>query len=298
MWSEKRGIESYIIFAILPIMMHIGTNVMYFISEGSYETLKYLEEVNKSSIFFILICCFFNFFEKSKKLSKDEKKELNKKMLVMNLLNIVFIGYIIFAIIIVKNITVITSALIMYVGYINLYMFKSKSKRVVILSETQKNWRKTYNTHSYEESSLLWKIKPMLVPHVSVSFNERIKYIDLIGLIFILPFLGLGEFRLVYIPLIIIFSLFIIPDALYPVDAILGLYTETEGICTGVVMKMGTTRSRGYHEVYVTDFLNKREIKFRVYDYCNYNENDVVKVIHGGLSKRVLKAKIVSNNFM
>ena len=296
MWSEKRGIESYIIFAILPIMMNIATNVMYFISEGSFETLKYVEEVNKSSVFFILICCFFNFFEKGRKLSKDEKKELHKKMFFMKLLNIFFIGYIIFTIIIVKNISIISSALIMYVVYINLYMFKSKSRTVAILSETQKNWRKTYNKHSYEESSLLWKIKPMLVPHVSVNFTERIKYIDLIGLIFILPFLG--EVRLVYIPVMIIASLFIIPDALYFVDAILGLYTETEGICTGVVMKMGSRRSRGYHEVYVTDFLNKREIKFRVYDYCNYNENDVVKVIHGGFSKRVLKAKIVSKNFM
>lgn len=111
---------------------------------------------------------------------------------------------------------------------------------------------KTYNKHSYEESSLLWKIKPILVPHVSVSFTERIKYIDLIGLIFILPFLG--EVRLVYIPVMIIASLFIIPDALYFVDAILGLYTETEGICTGVVMKMGSTRSRRYHEVYVMIF--------------------------------------------
>lgn len=53
-------------------------------------------------------------------------------MLVMNLLNIAFIGYIIFTIIIIKNITIISSALIRYVGYINLYMFKRKSNRVAI----------------------------------------------------------------------------------------------------------------------------------------------------------------------
>lgn len=47
----------------------------------------------------------------------------------------------------------------------------------------------------------------MLVPHVSVSFTERIKNINWIGLIFIVPFLG--DFRLVYIPMMVIASIFI-----------------------------------------------------------------------------------------
>ncbi len=294
MWSEKRGIESYMIFSILPIMINIATNAIYFMSDGSYETIRAVDSFNKFTIFCVLICCLFNFLERGRKISKDEKKELNKQMFVMKLLNIFFIGYIVFTIIIVKNINIIISALIIYVGYINLYMFKIKIKTVTILSETQKNWRKTYNTHSYEDSSFLWKIKPMILPHVSVSFTERIKHIDLIGLIFILPFLG--DFRLVYIPMMVIASIFIIPDILYFVDAIFGLYTETEGICTGIIMKMGSRGRRGYHEVYVTDFLNKREIKFRVYDYCNYNENDIIKIIHGGLSKKVIEAKIGSKN--
>ena len=294
MWSEKRGIESYMIFSILPIMINIATNAIYFMSDGSYETIRAVDSFNKFTIFCVLICCLFNFLERGRKISKDEKKELNKQMFVMKLLNIFFIGYIVFTIIIVKNINIIISALIIYVGYINLYMFKIKIKTVTILSETQKNWRKTYNTHSYEDSSFLWKIKPMILPHVSVSFTERIKHIDLIGLIFMLPFLG--DFRLVYIPMMVIASIFIIPDILYFVDAILGLYTETEGICTGIIMKIGSRGRRGYHEGYVTDFLNKREIKFRVYDYCNYNENDIIKIIHGGLSKKVIEAKIGSKN--
>ena len=294
MWSEKRGIESYMIFSILPIMINIATNAIYFMSDGSYETIRAVDSFNKFTIFCVLICCLFNFLERGRKISKDEKKELNKQMFVMKLLNIFFIGYIVFTIIIVKNINIIISALIIYVGYINLYMFKIKIKTVTILSETQKNWRKTYNTHSYEDSSFLWKIKPMILPHVSVSFTERIKHIDLIGLIFILPFLG--DFRLVYIPMMVIASIFIIPDILYFVDAIFGLYTETEGICTGIIMKIGSRGRRGYHEGYVTDFLNKREIKFRVYDYCNYNENDIIKIIHGGLSKKVIEAKIGSKN--
>lgn len=54
---------------------------------------------------------------------------------------------------------------------------------------------------------------------------------------------------------------------------------------------------RRYFEVYVTDFSNKREIKFRVYDYCNYNEYDVIKLTHGGISKKVIAIKIISKYY-
>jgi hypothetical protein len=75
----------------------------------------------------------------------------------------------------------------------------------------------------------------MIIPHISVRFTERIKQINLIGLIFILPLFS--KFNLVDIPIMIIICMFTILDALYFIDAILGLYTETEGICTGIVMK-------------------------------------------------------------
>lgn len=160
------------------------------------------------------------------------------------------------------------------------------------LFDTQKNWREFYNKPSYEDISLLWRIKPMITPHVSVSFTERIRNINLIALIFILPLFS--DFNLVAIPIKIIICMFTISDFLYFIDAILGLYTETEGICTGIVMKETSRPRRRHFEVYVTDFLNKREIKFRVYDYCNYNEYDVIKLTHGGFSKKVIETKIIN----
>lgn len=293
MWSEKRGLESNLIFAIFPIVLNVATNFVYFMRGGSYEAIGAINNVNSFTLFTIFICCILNFFEKSRNLSGEEKKEFNKKMYYMKLLGALFIGYILFTIIIVRNISIIISALLMFAGYINLYMFKSKIKSSYMLSETQRNWRKAYNKNSYEDINLLWKIKPMIHPHVSVSFIERIKHIDWIVLIFILPFSG--KFRLEYIPAVVIAFIFIISDVLYFIDAIWGLYTDTKGICTGVVMKSGRRGRRNYYEVFVTDFENKRELKFRVYDYCNYNENDVLQLIHGGLSKKVIATKRVGN---
>ena len=190
-----------------------------------------INEFNRFTLFGILFCSIVNFFTRDRKLSEGEIKELNKKMYGMRLLNIVFIGYIIFIIFIVRNVSIMISALIMYAGYINLYMFKRRIKIDDTFSDTQKNWRKFYNKPSYDDITLLWRIKPMIVPHVSVSFTERIKHMNLLTLIFILPLFS--DFNLIAVPIMIIIFMFTISDVLYFIDAIFGLYAETEGICTG-----------------------------------------------------------------
>lgn len=290
MWSEKRGIENFIFFAVFPIVINIATNFTYFISTDSYSTLEIVNSCNVFTVFSVLICCLFNFLTRQRELSEEEKDELNKKMYGMKLLNIIFIGYIIFALLIVKNNSIFISSIIMYVAYINWYMFKSKSRTVTTLTETQKNWREFHNKASYEEGSFLWRIKPMLVPHVSVSFSERVRYINWFSIIFILLFTK--GFTIQGIPMLIIILVFLISDIIYILDMFFGLYTETEGICTGIIMKERGKRSRRiYYEVYVTDFFNKREIKFKLDDYCGYNEGDGLKLIHGGLSKKVIEVK-------
>lgn len=290
MWSEKRGIENFIFFAVLPIVINIATNFTYFISTDSYSTLEIVNRCNVFTVFSVLICCLFNFLTRQRELSEEEKDELNKKMYGMKLLNIIFIGYIIFALLIVKNNSIFISSIIMYVAYINWYMFKSKSRTVTTLTETQKNWREFHNKASYEEGGFLWRIKPMLVPHVSVSFSERVRHINWFSIIFILLFTK--DFTTEGIPMLIIILVFLISDIIYILDMFFGLYTETEGICTGIIMKERGKRSRRiYYEVYVTDFFNKREIKFKVDDYCGYNEGDGLKLIHGGLSKKVVEVK-------
>ena len=290
MWSEKRGIENFIFFAVFPIVINIATNFTYFISTDAYSTLEIVNSCNVFTVFSVLICCLFNFLTRQRELSEEEKDELNKKMYGMKLLNIIFIGYIIFALLIVKNNSIFISSIIMYVAYINWYMFKSKSRTVTTLTETQKNWREFHNKASYEEGGFLWRIKPMLVPHVSVSFSERVRHINWFSIIFILLFTK--DFTIQGIPMLIIILVFLISDIIYILDMFFGLYTETEGICTGIIMKERGKRSRRiYYEVYVTDFFNKREIKFKVDDYCGYNEGDGLKLIHGGLSKKVVEVK-------
>ena len=294
MWSEKRGVEDFIFFAVFPILINITTNLVYFLSEASYSMLQIVNNFNGFTTFGVFSICIFNFFIKQQQLSKDEKDKLNKKMFGMKLLGIVFIGYMLFSVLIVRNTSISISSLIMFVSYINWYILKVKSKAIaeVGLSETQKNWRKFHNIPTYQESSLLWKIKPMIFPHVYVSLGERIKHINWFILIFILIlFRGFGSFTSEILPMMIIIFILMLSEILYFIDVLLGLYSETEGKCTGIVLKERNRRGRRqiYYEVYVTDVINKRELKFKVYKYCNYNEGDDIKLIHGGLSKKVIK---------
>ena len=294
MWSEKRGIEDFIFFAVFPILINITTNLVYFLSNDPHSMLQIINDFNGFTIFGVVVSCIFNFFIKQKELSKDEKDKLNKKMFGMKLLSVAFIGYMIFSVVVVRNTSISISSLIMFISYINWYILKVKSKAIaeVGLSETQKNWREFHNIPTYQENTLLWKIKPMIFPHVSVSLSERVKHINWFVLIFILIFFKFfTTFTLEILPMMIIIFILIFSEILYFIDVLMGLYSETEGKCTGIILKERRINGERkiYYEVYVTDVVNKRELKFKVYKYCNYNEGDSIKLIHGGLSKKVIK---------
>lgn len=294
MWSEKRGVEDFIFFAIFPILINITTNLVYFFSEGSYSMLQIVNDFNGFTTFGVFSSCIFNFFIKQKELSNEEKDNLNKKMFGMKLLGIAFIGYMIFSVFVARNTSISISSLIMFISYINWYILKFKSMAIaeVGLSETQKNWREFHNIPTCQENTLLWKVKPMIFPHVSVSFSERIKHINWFIIIFILIFFkSLTSFTAEIIPMMIIIFILMLSEVLYFIDVLLGLYSETKGKCTGIVVKERNRNGKRkiYYEVYVTDVVNKRELKFKVYKYCNYSEGDSLKLIHGDLSKKVIK---------
>lgn len=300
MWSKKREINDMIIFAIFPMVMNIATNIVYFIGQGSNDALEFVRVFNIFTFISSVICFIFILFNKGEKISQDEKKEISKRMKGFRLLSIVFIAYIGFSVFIVRNLNIIISSVIIFLGYINCYITKIKSSSIGKVSETQRNWRAAYNIPSYDDISFLWRIKPMLLPHVSVSFGERIKNIDWYLTIFIMVFTYpfFIEFHLEFLPFLAVVVIFLGKNIVYILDVIFGIYTETEGICTGVVMKEKTKGGRRiYYEIYVTDFEKKREIKFKQYDYCCYSENDLLKLTHGGLSKKVIATKLVNKKF-
>lgn len=177
MWSEKREIESGEFLAIVPILINIFSNGIYFFNNGSYESLQTVKDFNMFTIFTIIACIVMNIFTQKSQLSEEEKLQVNKDMKEYKLLNIVFIAYIVIAAFIIKELNVLCSAAIMEASYIN-YCTIKKNAKSVRGSEAKENWNKVYNNGYTEDGgNILWRIKPMMFPIVKVKFSERLKTI-------------------------------------------------------------------------------------------------------------------------
>ncbi|MGL4991585.1 MAG: hypothetical protein ACRC57_10565 [Sarcina sp.] len=288
MWSEKRKIENGIFLAGVPIAMVMAFNFIYFFRGMTNEDLQSLGSINSFAIFIAVASFLLTFSIKQVKISEEKKQEVNMEMLKFKLLSVVFILYIIFALFVMRDKDIVISGLIMCAGYINLYILNLKNKSLSKVNDVQKNWRIAYNRDSNEESNLLWRIKPILTPHVSVDFGERLKNVNWFMVFCIFLIAGRISFDMGDIPILVFLAFIFGKEIIYSLDIILGLYAKTEGVCTGVVER--SERSRTYYDVYVTDFSNKREIKFKIYDECFFKEQDNIRLIHGSISKKVIKS--------
>lgn len=80
---------------------------------------------------------------------------------------------------------------------------------------------------------------------------------------------------------------------------ITGLYTTTEGICTGIVETMhGKHSNRPLFTVYITNYEIKEKITFKVLDYCYISEMENVVILHSAITKRVIKVQGRIENFI
>ena len=298
--NNKRNAQDLMNFTLILIAINIVANVLYFIRvEDSYSILFLIDQGNKFTIFGGIACILFNILNRGNKVSEEERREISRKMVPTLLFSLPFIGYLIFVALIIKEREMLLSSAIMLGLYINMCFIKEKSFRMSSgLTETQRKWRESQNNHKgIKESNIFWRIKPMMSPRVSVSIGDRIKNINLFLCIFCGIGISQGVFNLDNIIFTFILLIISIPEILYFIDIILGTYTETEGECTGVVMKERSKSRRVYYEIYVTDYENERELKFKEEDYTYCKEGEIIKVIHGGFSKKVIEHKTMRKNF-
>lgn len=286
-FNSKRNAQGIMRFALFFMVLNIGVNFLYF------KDLNELSDVKSMNIFTsigMMAVILFNISNKGITVSKEERREINIKMIPIVLLGLPFIVYLFFSIIVVKEVQIVISSLIMIILFINICLIKDKIFRMKSdLTETQKNWRRANNNYrGIKQSNILWRIKPMLTPRVSVNIKERLKNVDWIYLIFDLIILADLGIEIKSIIFLIIISIPGIKDVIYIFDLILGTYSETEGECTEVIRKSYSRSRRDYHKVVVTDYENERELTFTVEGYAHYKEGEIIKVLHGGLSKKVI----------
>ena len=86
--------------------------------------------------------------------------------------------------------------------------------------------------------------------------------------------------------------------SLFFIECLFGIETSLTGVCSGIAT-VETEYQFTRFTVYATGFNNKREIKFFVKaNYLSITEGEVITVVHGVFSKRVIYVKGHSLNII
>lgn len=297
MMGDRRQFESVRAIGIASLILQIIMNLLVYIIpaiSGVYINIPdgiIMTSVNAFTFMPLIFITIVSVVGTKKVQSDDIRAEADEKFRFLNIPNIIFIVYIAIALMFLKDRNAIVASFIMEILYLlitimtkNIYMLQMQEKRQL---DWKKNWEQP--DHEGRESNVLWRFKVWFSPHEHVPFSER----------WIAPFRILFDFLWIAILwqqpfswISLLFSVFVIPDLLSIVEALLGLQTSMTGICTGVTQTTQGRSSRICYIVYVTDYENKREIKFTIYEpYCCVNELDRVVVVHGIFSKHVMRVQ-------
>lgn len=297
MMGERRQLESIRVLGIGMLVLQIIMNSLLYIIPmvtGRYIDISRvitMKTANTITFMLLIFVSIVSFTSEKKVKSEDIRAEAKERVKFLNLPNIIFIIYIAVALIILRDRSAIMSAFIMEILYVSIivmtkdiYMFQMQEKRQL---DWKKNWEQP--NHHDKDSNVFWRLKIWFSPHEYVPFAERwiSPFKIFIDFFIIYSFSGVSS-KLVSL----IAYLFVIPDILSIIEALLGLQTSITGICTGVTQTTQEKSSKICYIVYVTDYENEREIKFTINEpVCCVSELDRVVVIHGVFSKHVMRVQ-------
>ena len=298
MGSERRGLEQLRVFFIIPLAMGIVSNISIIFAElGIYH--EFLRGINFDEfsiwmMFSTFIVGIFSFKNIHLNCKEEVILDLKRKMFIFKLIILLFVIYGIASVVLLKDIILLRFQLLIFINLCLLYINERKVQEIK-LTDYRLRWRRNYdNLGSIEESSIFWRMKIRFFPHSKVNMKDRFERIKLINLVFVVIFISMDNDIIKYI-----FILFMIPEVIYLFEAIFGLYTTSEGICTGIVETThGRNSNRPLFTVYVTNYERKEEITFKVLDYCYLSEMENVVILHSAITKRVIKVQGRIENFI
>ncbi|WP_194190692.1 hypothetical protein [Clostridium chrysemydis] len=241
--------------------------------------------------FSLIILTLLTFLGRPKTSDKEILSEVSQKFLLKSSFSIIFVFYIIAALIYFKDLNLFISAILSLILYIFVII---NSKTIYILRKTDhqllwhiRNNSNSEDTNDFHQSTFLWRYK--------IWYN-KIDYVPMKDRCFTLfnilcigfSVYALYEYEGSLISNLFIIMFFLIPCSFKGLEYILGLYTSLSGVCTGI--ERFTDKGSDYYVIYVTDYTHKREIKYRCSNIPYFSLYDKVTLIHGIFSKHVVKA--------
>ena len=315
--QEKLIIEEKRNLIIVFFLVTIFSNILFYVN-GHVFNIRTFIEVRLVNIVVGVASLFMwryvlPYIRVMGKLSDIQR--IRNEMRSFKLMHIIIIGYIFAVCFWIHDLDITFSAIIGEMEFLQIY-FLSRYKKSLRLSDVQLRWKKAWVLKDYsdEDSNVFWRFKIWKSTFSKVTFKERFKRFNLVGFLIFLVLCILSIYDWVFIALILVLLGGLLGHPiLYLIDMSLGLFIEMRGLCTGKIKKevnkkhdldtggglsVSVDNKRNYfYSVYITDFKKKREIKMMLKECDFIEEGKEYTVVHGFLSKRVIKVKGINVEF-
>ena len=298
MGSERRNLEQLRVFFVAGLIMGLIGNISYFLRYKEIN-IEFFNSINLDGLsimmgFSVLIIGIFSIENIKLDVNEELLLDIKRKTMIYKIICILFAMYTLTVSIIFRDLVLIRLEILIEAILIISYINERKIKSIQLM-DTQLRWKRDFDYPGSlnKESNIFWRLKVRFYPHVKVKWDDRIHRIRKYNIL-VLVILFLGGFKLGAYVLLIIF----IPDIIYFIEVIFGLYTKTSGICTGIIDVTSSKSRIPVYKVYITNYETEEEITFRVRNYCHIQERDEVVVVHGIISKRVIEVQGIRMDFI
>lgn len=298
MGSERRNLEQLRVFFVAGLIMGLIGNISYFLRYKEIN-IEFFNSINLDGLsimmgFSVLIIGIFSIGNIKLDVNKELLLDIKRKTMIYKIICILFLIYTLIVSIIFRNLVLIRLEILIETILIILYINERKIKSIQLM-DTQLRWKRDFDYPGSlnKESNIFWRLKIRFYPHVKVKWDDRIHRIRKYNILALIILFS-GGFKLGAFVFLIIF----IPDIIYFIEVIFGLYTKTSGICTGIIDVTSSKSRIPVYKVYITNYETEEEITFRVRNYCYIQERDEVVVVHGIISKRVIEVQGVRMDFI
>lgn len=298
MGSERRNLEQLRGFFAIGLIMGVVGNISYFlkykdISIEFFNSID-LNGISIMMIFSIFVLGIFSFGNIKLDVDEEILLDVKRKTLIYKIICILFAIYTIVISIIFKDLILIRLEIIMEAILVILYINERKIKSIQ-LTDKQLRWKRDFDYPGSlnKESNIFWRTKLKFYPRIEVKWEDRVHRIRKYN-IFLLALLILGRFEWI----VYLFFIFYIPDLIYFIEIVFGLYTKTSGICTGIIDITSSKSKIPVYKIFITNYETEEEITFKVKNYCYIHERDEVVVVHGVISKRVIEVQGIRMDFI
>jgi hypothetical protein len=287
--SNANNLQKLIYISLIMIFIYPINTLCYLVA--GIEISNFVE-INKITLFFLIVNLLGFLLNRNDEINPETNEKIKLSIRPIYKLNIFIFPYAILDFSLKRKTA--TNPFISFIimeAYFVFIILLTKTKLSFILQDRKLQWIKaTRNVNITKDRSFTWRLKLWFAPCEKVFFKNRLP-----GMLNVATVIIIITYFIAYYPnsdkndliLFIPFLFIVLRNVLMLIDCFFGFHTSLTGICTKYIYTP-QSKGRDYYYVYITDFENKREIRFKCYEELNLYVGQDVKIVHGIFSKMVI----------